>query len=293
MKQKICIALIIVILTPLAIACPTATAGDGRAIIQAVLDRDDGDTEVGRVTLSTCPIVKKGKKYVCTANPRVKVMDMIRKDFGPRGKDKKTVTIVIQPAGEKGIGFLQYDYDQKGKETDQWLYLSALGKVKRIVSGSENEPKTGSFFGSEFSYEDMEEKHIDDYTYTVLGTEKVRGVACTVVQSVPTPDRARKSNYSKALDWVDESRDIILKTLLYNRQGKKVKRIYFGNYKTVDNILVPMAILAYNLENSRRTRMTYDKIALNVKVGDEFLTQRTLTDGAFRETNLKTYQAHF
>ncbi len=268
-------------------------AEDARQIIREVLDRDDGTTEVARVSLSTCVVVKKSKKIICKSRPRVKVMDMIRKDYGPNEKDHKTVTILLKPAGEKGIGFLQYDYEQKGKETDQWLYLSALGKVKRIVSGNENEPKTGSFFGSELSYEDMEKRHIDDYTYRILGKETYAKRECTVIESVPVPSRAKKSNYSKSLNWVDQSRRIILKSILYNRQGKKAKRIYYGDIKPVDNILVTHTIVIFNIDTRRRTYFTYDKIALNIDVKDEFLSQRTLTDGAFRGMNLKKYQSHF
>ena len=54
--------------------------------------------------------------------------------------------------------FLQYDYENTDKESDQWMYLSALGKVKRIVSGNDDEPKKGSFFGSEFGYEDFKHR---------------------------------------------------------------------------------------------------------------------------------------
>ncbi|MCP4024407.1 MAG: outer membrane lipoprotein-sorting protein, partial [Desulfobacteraceae bacterium] len=188
---------------------------------------------------------------------------------------------------------LQYDYEQKKKDTDQWLYLSAMGKVKRIVSGNENEPKTGSFFGSELSYEDMEKRHLDDYTYKILGIETYRGRPCTVIESTPTKERAKKSNYSKSRQWVDTERDIILKSILYNRQGKKMKKIYFGDIQMIDQILVPMQIAVLNIETKRRTLFTYEKIALNVKVKDEFLTQRTLTDGAFRQSNLSKYQQHF
>jgi len=271
MKQ---IALVVLFLS---LSLSLCQANEARQIIQEVLDRDDGATEVARITLSTCSVIKKNKKIICKSSPRVKVMDMIRKDYGPRGKDHKTVTILLEPACEKGIGFLQYDYDKKGEETDQWLYLSALGKVKRIVSGNENEPKTGSFFGSELSYEDMEKRHIDEYTYTILGKETYAKRMCTVIESVPVPDRAKKSNYSKSLSWVDEPRNIILKTILYNRQGKKAKRIYYGNIKPVDNILVPHTIVIFNLETLRRTYFIYDNIALNIGVKDEFLSQRTLT----------------
>jgi len=203
------------------------------------------------------------------------------------------VTIIQKPAGKKGIGFLQYDYEQKDKDTDQWLYFSSLGKVKRIVSGSDNEPKTGSFFGSELTYEDMEKRHIEDYTYTLLGNETYAGRTCAVVESVPTKTRAPKSNYSKSRDWIDIERHMILKSILFNRQGKKAKRIYFKNIEQINGIFVPMKIIVINLLDARMSVMAYEKIALNRDVSDDFLTQRTLIDGAFRESLLKEYQGAY
>ena len=268
-------------------------AEDAARIMQTVLDRDDGTTEISRVRLSTCRMIKQAEKYVCAENPRVKIMDMVRKDYGPREKDHKIVTIIVEPASEKGIGFLQYDYALKGKDTDQWLYLSAIGKVKRIVSGNENEPKTGSFFGSEFTYEDLEALHIEDYTYTLLGSETYRKRPCWVIESIPTKARAPKSNYAKTISWVDKERFIILKSVLFNRQGRRFKRVYHGKIETIDGILVPMQTMVFNLETHRRTVLSYEKITLNRDVQDAFLTQRTLTDGAFRESHLKKYQKNF
>jgi len=269
-----------------------SNAQDAREIMHKVIDRNDGTTEISRVRLSTCRVVKKGKKYVCADSPRVKVLDMARKDYGPNEKDHKSVSIIIDPASEKGIGFLQYDYEQRDKDTDQWLYLSALGKVKRIVSGNENEPKTGSFFGTEFSYEDMESIHLDDYSYKILGSETYRKRPCWVIESLPGKKRAQKSNYSKFMDWIDKKRYIALKSILFNRQGKRVKKIYNSNIEIVDNILVPRKMLVFNLETKRRTYLTYEKVAFNKPVSDAFLTQRTLTDSVFRESTLKQYQTY-
>jgi hypothetical protein len=279
-------------LTPILLIMMTtaAIALDPRQLIGQVLDRNDGTTEIARVSLSTCAVTKQNNKIVCKSTPRIKVMDMVRKDYGPNEKDHKTITIIQEPAGEKGIGFLQYDYEQTDRDTDQWLYFSSLGKVKRIVSGSDNEPKTGSFFGSELTYEDMEKRHIDDYTYSLLGQETYAGRSCAIVESMPTKARAPKSNYSKSRDWIDIERSIILKSVLFNRQGKKAKRIYFKDIEQVNGIIVPMKIIVLNLIDARMTVMAYEKIALNKAVDDDFLTQRTLTDGAFREHLLKQYQ---
>jgi hypothetical protein len=286
MKKNLFVTILLVLITT------TSKAQNAKEIMQKVIDRNNGTTEISRVRLSTCRVIKEGKKYVCADAPRIKVLDMVRKDYGPKEKDHKTVSIIIEPASEKGIGFLQYDYEQIDKDTDQWLYLSALGKVKRIVSGNENEPKAGSFFGTEFSYEDMESIHIDDYTYTILGSETYHKRPCWVIESIPGKKRAQKSNYSKFMDWIDKKQYIALKSILFNRQGKKIKKIYNNDIETIDNILVPRKTLVFNLETKRRTYLVYEKIAFNKTVSDAFFSQRTLTDSVFRESTLKKYQSY-
>lgn len=276
----------IVSLLLLVAPCPVF-AETARDIMQKAIDLDDGETEVSLIRLASCRYTKKGKKTACAETPRVKVLEGVRKDYGPNGKDKKSVQIVKDPPGERGIGFLQYDYEEQGRETDQWMYYSALNKVKRIVSGNENEPKTGSFFGSELNHEDLEEKHIDDYIYKIAAEETYRKRPCWVIESTPTPERARKSNYSKSLDWVDKERSLFMKTILFSRSGKKVKRITMRDYEKVNGVWVARKMLVNNLRDKRMTKLTIDAVTLNVPVEDDFLTLRTLTDGSFREGMLQ------
>jgi len=268
----------------------SGSAEDAREIIRKVLDRDDGTTQITRMKLSSFRYKKQGNTIARAENPRVKEMETVRKGYGPREEDTKTVTIIIEPIKERGIGFLQYDYDVQGKESDQWIYLSALGKVKRIVSGSENEPKTGSFFGTEISYEDMESRHLDDYEYKVLAEETYQERSCWVIESIPTPERARKSTYSKVWQWVDKERNLSLKMILHNRQGQKVKRITFSDIEQIDGIWVPRQMTVNSLKTRRMTILTLEATALNIPVQDDFLTQRTLTDRVFREQSLKKYR---
>jgi len=266
-------------------------ADNAREIIRKVIDRDDGTTEVSLIKLSTCRYTQKGRKIVCAETPRIKVLESVRKDFGPHGKDKKSVTIVKKPAGERGIGFLQYDYEAQGRETDQWMYYSALNKVKRIVSGNVNEPKTGSFFGSEIGYEDLEKKHIDDYVYKIVAEETYRKQACWVIESIPTPAHARRSNYSKALDWIDKAHFRVLKSILFSRSGKRVKRISMRNYERIDNVWIARKMRVNNLRDKRITTLSIETVTINAPVEDAFLTLRTLTDGAFREGMLEKIRA--
>ncbi|MGK5091606.1 outer membrane lipoprotein-sorting protein [Deltaproteobacteria bacterium TL4] len=267
-------------------------AEDVTEIMAKVYNRNDGNTEISLQELITCRYATKGRKLVCAEKPRVKVIESIRKDYGERGKDIRSLSIIQSPASERGIGFLQYDYEALDQDTDQWMYLSAMGKVRRIVSGNDDEPKQGSFFGSEFGYEDMEQMHVEDYTYKILNSETYLKRPTWVIEAVPTPKQARKSNYSKSVSWIDKERFLMLKAMLYNRQGKNVKRVSVRGIEQVDGIWVMREFNVNNLETKRLSTMKVQKIAYNIPVDDAFLTQRALTDGAFRENHLQTLRAH-
>ncbi len=290
--MKIKTQIIVIIFTSIFGLVSAGFSETPKEIMRSAIDRDDGTTEVGRLTLSSCRYSKKNNKLVCSETPRIKIMEAVRKDFGEREEDTKMVTILLEPIGERGIGFLQFDYDHIDRETDQWIYLSALGKVKRIVSGNENEPKDGSFFGTEFNYEDMESRHVDNYTYKLLAEETYQGRPCWVVESSPTEKWAKRSNYSKTWDWIDKERYLFLKTILYNRQGKRVKRLSGYEPEKINGIWIQRKRLMNNMETRRMTRFSVDAITFNNPVDDHFLTQRTLTDKAFRKRNLSQHHGH-
>lgn len=261
------------------------------AVAKKMYDRDDGVSQISLQKLSSCRYAMKGEKKGCIEKPRSNVIESVRKDYGDRQKDIKTVSIVKSPAAERGVGFLQYDYESHGRESDQWMYLSALGKVKRIVSGNDNEPKQGSFFGSEFSYEDLEQRHLEDYTYKILKTVTYRERPCWVLEITPTLTHARKSNYQKSINWVDQERHIPLKTILYDHQGKKIKQLISHDIRAIDGVWVPMILNMENIQTNRMTNLKIEKIALNIDVQDVFLNIRTLTDSAFRDQHLNSYRA--
>ena len=274
-----------------ALPAPVAAAPDPRAIMQQVIDRDDGEARYTRSVIATCRYRKQGGKIKCVERPRVKVLEGVEKDFGPEGKDTRGVTIVLEPAAERGIGFLQYDYDDPDRETDQWMYLSALGKVKRLVSGKANEPKRGTLFGSEIGYEDIERPHTEDYVYTLLREEEWDGRPTWVIESRPTPKRARRSNYSRAIQWIDRERMLTLRVLLYDRGGRPVKQITMSNVFRQDGIWVVGRLNVNNVQTRRITTMKTESIVINPVVDDELLTLRTLTDGTFRERRLEALRA--
>jgi len=237
-----------------------ANADEARDIMQKVLDRDDG--------------VEK---------PRIKVVESILMDAEDNPKDSLSVMIIKKPSGEKGIGFLQFDYDEVGKDTDQWMYLSALGKIKRIVSGNDNEPKKGTLFGSEFGYEDTEKVKLDNYTYRLVKQVTYKGQEAWIIESTPTPQHARKSNYSRSTLWVDKNRDLL--------RGRLIKQMIFSNYEEIKGIWVAKKMNMNNVQSKRISTMKINNIAMNIKIDPALLSKRTLTDGAFREQHLAIIRA--
>jgi hypothetical protein len=112
--------------------------------------RATSDSAFNRMQLSTCRFGIKDSRITCAERPRIKSLESVGKNFGDDGKDTKSVTIVLEPAAERGVGMLSYAYDDTQRDNETWLYLSALGRVKRIASGNsddDSEPCLGVWLG--------------------------------------------------------------------------------------------------------------------------------------------------
>ncbi len=247
---------------------------------------------IEKMKLSTCKyIVQKGKMRAAE-EPRVSVLEIVSKDAGVDKKDTYSVSMVIEPIRDKGIGMLTYDYDAPGKDSDNWLYLSVFGKVKRLISSSDNSDESGSFFGTEFSIEDIVTKKIDDYTYKLVDQTTYTNRPVWIIELIPTPERTKKSMYGKTILWMDKERYIILKQDLYDRNGILFKQLISSNVEQIDNVWISRKASMNNLITRRVTNMEIVAVAYNIEIPNEFLTQRTLTDYSFREkilAKLHTY----
>lgn len=254
--------------------------------VEAV-ERNSSESAIQKVKLATCKYGKKGKRRVCVEKPRIKVIESVQKDTGKNKRDSQSVSIILEPIGEKGVGMLTYDYDDPDKDADNWLYLSALKKVKRIISVTDDEDgQSASFFGTEFSIEDMESNKIEEYTYKILKETTYRTRPVWVIESTPTAKKARKTKYSKSILWIDKKRFLVLKGKMINRRGILYKQITMSQIQQVDGVWIARNISMNNLISKRVTQMKLMDIAFNIKVPERFLTQKTLTDFSYREREL-------
>lgn len=138
------------------------------------------------------------------------------------GDGDKGLTIFDQPRDVKGTAFLNHSHITEAD--DQWLYLPALKRVKRISSRN----KSGPFMGSEFSYEDLSSFELEKYRFTYLKQEQLNGSETFVLQQIPTD---KHSGYTKQIAWLDTEHYRPLKVEFYDRRGALLKTLTFSDYQ--------------------------------------------------------------
>ena len=134
----------------------------------------------------------------------------------------KAIIIFDTPGDVKGTAFLSFTH--KEGDDDQWLYLPALKRVKRIASSS----KSGPFMGSEFAYEDISSQEVEKYTYRYLRDETFDGRDHFVVERDPVDP---KSGYKRQVAWLDKEEYRVWKVEFYDRKDALLKTLIMADYK--------------------------------------------------------------
>jgi outer membrane lipoprotein-sorting protein len=134
----------------------------------------------------------------------------------------KSLTTFDQPADVKGTNFLSFTH--KTGPDDQWLYLPALKRVKRISSRN----KSGPFMGSEFAYEDLSSQEVEKYTYKYIGDENYNGLDCFVIERYPVD---KYSGYTRQVVWIDKPEYRPQKIVFYDRKNAKLKTLTYSGYQ--------------------------------------------------------------
>lgn len=134
----------------------------------------------------------------------------------------KTLITFNQPRDVKGTSFLSFTH--KAGSDDQWLYLPALKRVKRIASNN----KSGPFVGSEFAYEDLSSQEVEKYEYKYIRDEDYAGTPTYVIERYPVDP---KSGYKRQVLWIDQAEYRVQKTDFYDRKDSLLKTLTFYGYQ--------------------------------------------------------------
>ncbi len=245
-----------------------AFALSGREIMEKVNDRDVGNRSISEMEMIL--IDKKGNK-------RVRKL----KSYGlEQGKNSKSLMFFITPADVKNTGFLTYDYDESGKEDDQWLFLPALRKTKRIAAGD----KSGSFMGSDLNYSDMSSPDLDLYDYTLMKETEVKGNKVWQIKSVPkTKAEAEKSGYSKSVVFIRQDNYVMIRGVRWVYKKKRNKYLDVRKLEKIDGIWISTEMHVTTKSGKKtlhKTILKQNNIKFNqVEVNEDLFTIRRLEKG--------------
>jgi outer membrane lipoprotein-sorting protein len=183
----------------------------------------------------------------------------------------KSIVRFLAPPDVAGAAFLALE--NKGRDNDQFLYLPALGKTKRISSSQRSQ----SFMGTDFSYGDFDAKYLSDATVTKTGEEAVEGVACYVLDSLPKS--AQAGEYGKTKVWVDKASFMVRKVEFYDKEATLWKVLRVLKVKTIDGRTVIAESVMEDVKKGSKTAVQLGKIDFKAKIEDDEFTEKSLSRG--------------
>lgn len=185
-----------------------------------------------------------------------------------QGDGDKSMTIFDTPRDVKGTAFLSFTHSTQ--PDDQWLYLPALKRVKKISSKN----KSGPFMGSEFAFEDMSSFEVDKYRYRWLRDEDYEGQLSYVLESVPVDEF---SGYTRMVSWVDQAEYRLLKIDFYDRAGQPLKTLTLHDYKRyLKRFWRPAKQLMINHKNGKSTEINMSNYQFGIGLADSDFTENSL-----------------
>lgn len=245
----------------LIVAATILNAQTGRDIAQRVKDRPDGDTRYAEMQLT---LIKKN------GDQRERKMVSWAMD---EGKDTKKIMFFTYPGDVKGTGFLTWDYDETGKDDDKWLYLPAMKKTRRISGASS---KTDYFMGTDFTYDDMGGRNVDEDTHTLLREEMRDGHQCWVVESVPVDTR---DIYSRKVSWIRQDCDVAVYVEFYDKLSKLHRVMTVLDLQQVEGFWTIMKMKMKNVQNGHSTQIVVSNPGYNIEVDKNMFTVTKLEKG--------------
>lgn len=202
---------------------------------------------------------KQGKES--SRKVRLKVLEV-------EGDGDRSLFVFDEPRDVKGTGFLVHAH--KFEPDDQWLYLPALKRVKRISSSKQS----GSFMGSEFSYEDLGAVEVEKYTYRYLRDEPCGDLQCAVLERVPV---SSDSGYSRHLVWYDRDELRLQQVQYFDRRDSHLKTMTLENYeKYLENYWQANKVFMVNHLTGKSTDMLWSDLEFKTDLDESNFTKTAL-----------------
>ena len=181
--------------------------------------------------------------------------------------DSKAVLRFNAPAEVKGVALLVVNHPDRA--SDQWMWTPALERDRRIAL----QDRATRFFGTDFSFEDLEERDVNQYEYALLGDEALDGVPCWKIQS--TPKEAKSSQYTRSYVWIRKDNYALARVENFLKD-QVVRRLVYSDIANIQGIWTARTLEMSDLRRGSRTRLTLDKLQYNVPMKDEDFTLQAI-----------------
>ena len=229
-------------------------------IVEKVYNREVGDDMTSDLTMTLTNSAN---------NERVREIKQFTKDLG---KVDKKIMFFQSPADVKNTSFMSWSYDDEGKDDDQWIYLPALKKTKRISSDS----KSDYFMGSDFTYDDLGDRKPNQDVHKIIRQEKLNDEQCYVIESSPID---KDYMYSKTITWIIKDKWIGLKKEFYDEDKELLKELTVEKYEDINGFLIITHSEMKNKQKDHNTIMELKNVQINSGIEDAKFTERIMTRG--------------
>jgi outer membrane lipoprotein-sorting protein len=232
----------------------------GLKIIQNVYDRPTGEdmkSELKMILVNS------------SGGERVREIIQYSRDFG---EVEKSIMFFAAPADVKNTSFMNWSYDEDDKDDDQWIYLPALKKTKRISSDS----KSDYFMGSDFTYDDLGDRKPSQDTHKILREETIDGKDCYVVESTPKDEDYM---YSKTVTWIIKDEWVGVKKDFYDEDGDLLKTLTIKKVEEIEGFLVVTHSVMENIQKEHKTIIKLSDVKINTGISKSKFTERMMTRG--------------
>jgi outer membrane lipoprotein-sorting protein len=255
-KFPVCIVLLGALLP--AVAGAETPEEKGLAIIQEADRRDTGWVDA---KASMKMILKNKQGEESERSIRLQTLEV-------QGDGDKSLSVFDAPKDIKGTAFLSFTHATT--PDDQWLYLPALKRVKRIASAN----KSGPFVGSEFAYEDLSSQEVEKYTYKYLRDEALDGRDTFVIEAYPVYEN---SGYTRQVVWLDKEMYQPLRIDYYDRKNAELKTVVSGDWKLyLDQYWRPGRMEMTNHQTGKSTILLWDDYEFKTGLTDRDFDRNTL-----------------
>ena len=181
--------------------------------------------------------------------------------------DSTVVLRFIAPAEVKGVALLVVNH--RDRASDQWMWTPAIERDRRIAL----QDRSTRFFGTDFSFEDLEERDVNQYEYALLGDETVDGARCWKIES--TPRQAKGSQYTRSIVWIRKESYAMARIDSFVKD-KAVRRLVYQDIERIQGIWTARQMEMTDLGRGSRTRLTLEKLQYNVPLKEEDFTLQAL-----------------